>query len=111
MEAQSKNTEFFSPQQIDQSASVVLAPYDVSIEDLNQKKISYQGYVLSNLVNAQLQSASHAPIPATTFVNGFYNNFLQKSFDTISKGLLTTLDGQTSDGFTFGYEADPLTPA
>ena len=28
----------------------------------------------------------------------------------LSKGLLNKLDGTTSDGFSFGYEADPLTP-
>lgn len=101
----------FSPQQIDQSASIVLTPYDVSIEDLNQKKISYQSYVLSNLVNSQLQSASHGPVSPTSFANNFYSNFAQKTFDVLSKGLLSTLDGETSDGFSFGYQGDPLTPA
>ena len=101
----------FSPQQADQSASVVLAPYDVSIEDLNKEKVSYQSYLMSNLVNSQLQSASHAHIPVSTFDDLFYGKMIQKSFDTVSKGLLTTLDGETSDGFNFGYESDPLTPA
>jgi hypothetical protein len=78
----------FAPQQIDQSASIVLAPYDVNIEDLNQKKISYQSYVLSNLINSQLQSASHGPVSPTSFANNFYSNFAQKTFDVLSKGLL-----------------------
>ncbi|MDB2489871.1 hypothetical protein N9W68_00700, partial [Candidatus Pelagibacter bacterium] len=98
----------FSPQQIDQSASVLLAQYDVSEEELNQKKIPYQSYILANFVNSQLQSASHPPISPIGFSKDFYANFINKSFDVLSKGLLNKLDGEISDGFRFGYESDPL---
>jgi hypothetical protein len=101
----------FSPQQISDSLSGALLPYDVSLVDLNEKKIPYQSYILANFVNSQLQSASHAPISPTLFNNKFYQDFTQKTFDVVSKGLLETLDGETSDGFSFGYQGDPLTPA
>jgi hypothetical protein len=100
----------FSPQAIDQSASVVLAQYDVDHETLNQKQVPYQSYLLTNLINSQLQSASHGPVNVKDFANSFYESFTKKSFDVLSKGLLNKLDGTVSDGFSFGYEADPLTP-
>ena len=100
----------FSPQAIDQSASVVLSQYDVDHETLNQKQVPYQSYLLTNLINSQLQSASHGPINVKDFTNSYYSSFTKKSFDVLSKGLLNQLDGTPSEGFSFGYEADPLTP-
>jgi hypothetical protein len=58
-----------------------------------------------------LNTATNNSVPPTFFVDNFYNKFTQKTFDVLSKGLLSTLDGETSDGFSFGYQADPLTPA
>tara|TARA_R100000388_G_scaffold23750_1_gene18061 strand:+ start:15846 stop:23153 length:7308 start_codon:yes stop_codon:yes gene_type:complete len=100
----------FAPQAIDESASVVLAQYDVDHETLNQKKVPYQSYILTNLINSQLQAASGGSINVKEFTNSFYKNFTKKSFDVLSKGLLNELDGTPSNGFSFGYEADPLTP-
>ena len=100
----------FSPQEIDQSASVILEQYDVSSEELQQAGIPYQAFLLTNIINAQLASASHGPVSPSMLANEFYPNFTQKSFDVLSKGLLNTLDGDISNGFKFGYSADPLTP-
>lgn len=100
----------FSPQSIDESASAILSQYDVNEKILNQKKVPYQSYLLTNLINAQLQSVSHPTIDVNQFTNTFYNKFNKKSFDVLSKGLMNELDGTTSQGFNFGYEADPLTP-
>lgn len=100
----------FSPQTIDQSASVVLAQYDVDEDTLNQKQVPYQSYLLSNLVNSRLQDVSHAPVNVKEFTTTFYNKLTKKTYDVLSKGLLTQLDGTVSEGFNFGYEADPLTP-
>jgi len=110
-EVVSRQYGVFSPQQADDETAIALAPYDVDIEELNKKKVSYQGFLLSNLVNSQIASASNDSIPTKFFVDNFYNKFTKKSFDVLTKGLMNTLDGQSSKGFDFGYQADPLTPA